>query len=77
MVPFGWWMDRIYFYAGILLAAVGGAIALSAYRVRRIENWESSNNDPEIPVMGEARGFKGREIFETSRDHEAGDTTDS
>jgi hypothetical protein len=76
MMPFGWWLARIYYYGGLLLVAVGGALAFSAYRYRKDdgEGW-SPKNDPPIPVVGDARGFKGREVFNQS-DGDGSDGTD-
>ena len=65
MLPFGWWLSRIYYYAGLLLGAAGATLAFSAYRGRKIQDdgW-SPPNDPIVPVVGEARGFKGRDAFD-------------
>jgi hypothetical protein len=74
MMPFGWWLARIYYYGGLLLAVAGAALAFSTYRRRKHEDdgW-SPPNDPSVPVVGEARGFKGRATFE----HSQGDSSDA
>jgi hypothetical protein len=77
-MPFGWWLSRIYYYAGLLLSTVGAALCFSAYRNRKIEDagW-APPNDPVVPVVGEARGFKGRDVFDGPHGgNESNDATD-
>lgn len=64
MMPFGWWLSDIYYYAGLGLALVGALLAFSAHRKRQrdLEGWAPAN-DPIVPTTREARGFKGRDIF--------------
>ena len=77
-MPFGWWLHKIYYYSGLLLACVGGALAFSAYRNRKPDSdgW-APENDPIVPVVGDARGFKGRDVFDHSHgEGDSGDATD-
>ena len=76
MLPFGWWLSRIYYYAGLLLATTGAVLCFTAYRNWKIEDdgW-SPPNDPIVPVVGDARGFKGRDVFD--RSHEGSESSDA
>ena len=75
MLPFGWWATRIFRYVG-LLGAVGAALAFSANRGGKVTDEGSSLQDPEIPLTAEARGFKGREVFERDQTVNEGSDVD-
>jgi hypothetical protein len=64
MMPFGWWLARIYYYAGLGLALAGALLAFSAHRKSGKDSgvWLPPN-DSIVPAASEARGFKGRDIF--------------
>jgi hypothetical protein len=62
-------------YGGLLLAVAGAEMAVSAYRKRKLDF--EPTGDPTAPVIGdEARGFKGRDLFEQSPLNESGDASD-
>jgi hypothetical protein len=63
VAPFGYWYARIYYYVGILLVVAGAYIAL---RAKNDPSAGWAPGVPEFPVRGEARGFHGSEIFESS-----------
>jgi hypothetical protein len=76
MAPFGWWVARIYYYGGLLLALVGALLAFSAHRMRpRDSDTWAPGDDSIVPPAGEARGFKGRDIFGESHASDSSDAS--
>ena len=77
MMPFGWWLARIYYYIGLGLALVGALFAFTAAARKRqtdSEGWVPTN-DPIVPATGEARGFKGRDMFGESHPSDSSDAS--
>lgn len=74
MIPFGWWVARIYGYVGGFISGLGAVIALMASSDLKRDN-DVICNEPEFPLSGGLRGFKGREILDR-HDIDSSDSAD-
>lgn len=70
IMPFGHWLNRIYYLIAIFIAVIG--VLLIAKRL--LAHWQKDNKaltelDNIPPVSGEARGFHGSQLFHDATDN--------
>lgn len=55
IMPFGHWLNKVYYVVGILAAIIGG-IFLSKFLLKK--SWDDTTSD-HPPAIGDAAGFHG------------------
>jgi hypothetical protein len=62
IVPFGYWLSHVYYFVGVPVLVLGVVLVLRD----NPPDSEWSPDLPDVPVVGDLRGFHGSGTFDSS-----------